>query len=197
MHPDVAKLLNTMDDARPKATYQDVLDAPEHMVAELIGGELFLQSRPRAPHAVTHSVLGGELNMAFQRGRGGPGGWWILDEPELHLGEDVLVPDVAGWRRERMPRVEDVAYFELVPDWVCEILSPGTARKDRLLKMRRYLAAGASYAWLVDPNARTIEAYRAQDGAWVLMGTFGDEPTCRIAPFESLELILDELFVQR
>ncbi len=127
--------------ARP-ATYQDVLDAPEHLVAELIAGVLRTQPRPALPHATAASVLGMDLGGPFQRGRGGPGGWWILDEPELHLGEDVLVPDLAGWRRERVPTAPKGAYQELAPDWVCEVLSPSTLQLDRMLKLPRYARAG-------------------------------------------------------
>ena len=115
---------------RRPATYQDVLDAPENMVAELIRGGLHLHPRPAPPHALAGSFLGGELHGPFKRGRGGPGGWVILFEPELHLGPDVLVPDLAGWRRERMPTLPETAWFELAPDWVCEVLSPGTRRLD-------------------------------------------------------------------
>ena len=112
---------------RSPATYQDVLDAPPHMVAELVGGALYLHPRPAFPHAFAGSALGVEIGGPFQKGRGGPGGWWIIDEPELHLGPDVLVPDIAGWRRERMPAFPDAPWSDLAPDWVCEVLSPAPA----------------------------------------------------------------------
>lgn len=107
-----------------RATYEDVLQAPPNLVAEIINGRLQTHPRPAPRHAVAASSLGGELVNPFQQGRGGPGGWWILGEPELHLGEHVLVPDLAGWRRERMPRIPETAWLELPPDCVCEILSP-------------------------------------------------------------------------
>ncbi|MYK58719.1 MAG: Uma2 family endonuclease, partial [Rhodospirillaceae bacterium] len=116
---------------RRRATYQDVIDAPAHMVAEVVEGALYTHPRPAPPHALASSSLGGELSSPFQKGRGGPGGWWIIDEPELHLGEDILVPDIAGWRRERMPDFPDTAFFTLAPDWVCEVLSPSTRDLDR------------------------------------------------------------------
>ena len=114
--------------ARGRATYQDVLDAPAHQVAEIVNGTLHTHPRPAPPHTIASSVLVGELNPPFHGGRGGPGGWWILNEPELHLGEDILVPDLAGWRRERMPERPDTAYFPLAPDWACEVLSDSTRR---------------------------------------------------------------------
>ena len=124
-----------MDSARRKATYQDLLDVPDTLVAELVAGTLYTNSRPASPHALAAATLGMDIGSAFQRGRGGPGGWWIQLEPELHFDGDVLVPDLAGWRRERMPEMPRVAAFELAPDWVCEVLSPTTQRLDRAAKM--------------------------------------------------------------
>src|ERR1043165_923711 len=134
-----------------RATYQDVIDSPPHMVAEIIGGELRLFSRPKGPATIAASVLGGELVLPFHCGRGGPGGWLILDEPEIHLGDDVVVPDLAGWRRARLSGVSDAA-FTVVPDWVCEVLSPSTERFDRLEKMPLYAAFGVQHAWLIHPR---------------------------------------------
>lgn len=116
---------------RRRATYDDVLNAPEHKIAEIIDGELFISSMPVPINALAATCLGGHLGPAFSLGRDGPGGWWILHKPELHFGEDVLVPDLVGWRRERMPEVPDVPFFTLAPDWVCEVLSPSTERLDR------------------------------------------------------------------
>jgi len=123
---------------RRPATYADLQALPEHVVGELISGELHISPRPAAPHTVAASRLGGGLSGPFDEGRGGPGGWIILDEPELHFGEDVLVPDLAGWRRERMPRPPRAAAFTLAPDWVCEVLSPSTAALDRGIKLPVY-----------------------------------------------------------
>jgi Uma2 family endonuclease len=115
-----------VDRTRKPATYADVLAAPDHVVAEILDGELHLSPRPAPRHAAASSGLGGALHGPFDRGRGGPGGWRILDEPELHLGADVVVPDLAGWRRTRLPRLPDEAYFTLAPDWICEVVSPST-----------------------------------------------------------------------
>jgi Uma2 family endonuclease len=179
---------------RRSATYQDVLDAPPNMVAELIRGELHLQPRPASPHAFAGTSLTGEIDAAFQKGRGGPGGWWIVAEPEVHLGEDVLVPDLAGWRRETMPTYPDAPYFELAPDWVCEILSPGTRRVDLTDKRAIYGAAGVGHLWLVDPRARTLEAFALREGAWVLLGALKDGDEVRLPPFEAVGFSLAVLW---
>ena len=176
------------------ARYEDLYALPDNVVGEIIAGELHTHPRPAPAHAVASSALGGELVSPFHRGRGGPGGWWILDEPELHLGEDVLVPDLAGWRRERMPELPETAWFEVVPDWVCEVLSPATARDDRMLKMPRYAARGVAYCWLVDPTARTLEAFRLQDGEWVLQASFVDEAEVAVEPFDAVPFELAALW---
>ncbi|MFT3974840.1 MAG: Uma2 family endonuclease [Amaricoccus sp.] len=181
---------------RQPATYQDVLDAPENMVAELIDGTLYLQPRPASPHARMASGLGGELYGPYDRGSSGPGGWWILDEPELHFGADVLVPDLAGWRRERMPRMHSVASFDLAPDWVCEVASPSTRRLDRSRKRDIYAAAGVRYLWLVEPVARTLEVFELRDGLWSLLATIVDEGEHRIPPFETVPIDLTGLWAE-
>src|SRR5215510_6695149 len=134
-----------------RATYQDAIDSPEHMVAEIINGELRLSNRPAGPATAAASAIGEELGPPFKRGRGGPGGWLILDEPELHLDEEVVVPDLAGWRRERLPVAPDAPYITVAPDWVCEVLSPSTEKFDRQEKMPVYASFGVQYAWLVHP----------------------------------------------
>lgn len=179
--------------SRP-ATYQDVLDTPPHMVAEIVRGALRLQPRPAAPHAYASSSLGVEVGGPFGRSRGGPGGWWILDEPELHLGPDVLVPDLAGWRRDRMPAFPDAAWFDLAPDWVCEVLSPGTRRLDLTDKRDIYGAAGVGWLWLVDPAARTLEAFDRRAGAWTLLVALKDADPARVAPFDAVEFPLAALW---
>lgn len=177
-----------------RATYQDVLDAPEHVVAELLQGQLYTHPRPAPPHAVAASVLSMDLGSAFQRGRGGPGGWWILFEPELHLGEDVLVPDLGGWRRERLPEQPSTAYYALAPDWVCEIVSPGTARVDRVLKVPTYACNRVSHVWLVDPSARTLEVLRLDGESYRLVATHGGEERVRAEPFADVELELEAVW---
>ncbi len=185
-----------MVSAAPKvATYEDVRSLPDNVVGELIQGSLVVSPRPAGPHAKAVSVLGMDLGSPFQRGRGGPGGWVILYEPELHLRPDVLVPDLAGWRRERMPDVPDVASFELAPDWICEVLSPSTARVDRVQKMPIYLREGVNHVWLVDPRARTLEVYRRGEGNWVLLQSYGNDALVRAEPFAEVELELSALWL--
>ena len=177
-----------------KASYQDVLDAPSHMVAEIVEGNLHTQPRPAFRHAIAGSSLGIEIGGPFQTGRGGPGGWRIVDEPELHFGEDVLVPDLAGWRRERMPEPPDEAYITLAPDWVCEILSPSTRKFDLEEKRPVYAREGAGYLWLVDPAARTSEAFALQDGAWTPTGSAREDEPVSFPPFEAVTFPLGALW---
>ncbi|MEP6862663.1 MAG: Uma2 family endonuclease [Deltaproteobacteria bacterium] len=183
------------DPAKRRATYQDILDAPEHVVAEIVDGMLYTSPRPAKPHANAASVLGEELGPPFRRGRGGPGGWILLDEPELHLGADVSVPDLAGWRRERMPVLTtDEPYFTISPDWVCEVLSPGTARLDRTAKLPLYARAEVRHAWLIDPLLRTLEVFRLESGRWSIIATHADDAKVRAEPFDALELELGLLW---
>jgi len=177
-----------------RATYEDVLNAPEDKVAEILDGELVLSPRPTARHALTSSELGMAIGTPFQRGIGGPGGWWILDEPELHFGDETVVPDLAGWRRDRMPAVPDEAFFTLAPDWVCEVLSPSTERFDRGKKLKAYAAAGVTYAWLVKPSDRTLEVFRLREGAWTIVAVWEDTAVVRAEPFEAIELELGRLW---
>ncbi|MCY3671089.1 MAG: Uma2 family endonuclease [Alphaproteobacteria bacterium] len=177
-----------------RATYRDVLDAPAHMVAEIVEGALHLQPRPAGRHTLAGSSLGVEIGGPFQRGRGGPGGWWILDEPELHFGEDILVPDLAGWRRERMPTVPDDAWFTLAPDWVCEILSPSTRKFDLEEKRPIYAREGIGHLWLVEPSARTLEAFRLADGDWSAAGSASDAEPVSFPPFDAVSFPLDALW---
>lgn len=159
-------------------------------MGEIVGGTLHTSPRPSPAHAVAASGVGSDLHQPFHRGRGGPGGWWILPKPELHLEDDVLVPDLAGWRRARLPKMPETAFFELAPDWVCEVLSPSTSRLDRVSKLPRYAAAGVGHAWLVDPLAQTLEVYRRVGAAWLLVGTYGGDATVRPEPFEAVEVEL-------
>ena len=178
-----------------RATYEDVLNAPENKVAEILDGELVLSPRPSSRHAVTASAIGMAIGNAFQQGVGGPGGWWILDEPELHFGEHVVVPDLAGWRREHMPAIPDVAFFTLAPDWVCEVLSPSTERIDRGRKLRIDAEAGVRHAWLVKPLDRTLEVLRLHDGAWMIVAVWEHTAVVRAEPFEAIELDLGRLWL--
>ncbi|MXW91368.1 MAG: Uma2 family endonuclease [Rhodospirillaceae bacterium] len=190
----MARSQAALEQPERRATYQDVIDAPAHMVAEVVEGALYTHPRPAPPHALASSSLGVELGSPFQKGRGGPGGWWIIDEPELHLGEDILVPDIAGWRRERMPDFPDTAFFTLAPDWVCEVLSPSTRDLDRHGKRPVYAREGVGHLWFIDPVARDLEAFELRDGEWVLIATARNEDPVSIPPFEAISFPLDALW---
>lgn len=184
------------DPAKRRATYQDLLAVPEHLVAEIIDGQLVTQPRPASRHARAASRLGVKLGGPFDLGEGGPGGWILLDEPELHLHGDVLVPDLAGWRRERMPELPDAAAFELSPDWICEVLSPSTEASDRAEKLPIYARERVAHVWLVDPIARTLEALYLENGRWMLLGTWRDDAKVRVEPFAQVELELSGLWAK-
>ncbi len=180
--------------ANKPATYEDILTVPPELVAEIIGGRLVTHPRPAPKHALAASSLGMELGSLYHRGRGGPGGWWILDEPELHLTGEVLVPDLAGWRRERLPCLPETAWFEVAPDWVCEILSPATERTDRVDKMPSYAQHDVRFLWLIDPELRTLEAYELRERNGVLLGTFSDDKPLCVAPFDAVDFTLSVLW---
>ncbi len=176
------------------ATYEDLCRVPDHLVAEILDGELITTPRPALPHARTGAALVGELHGPFDRGHGGPGGWWILYEPELHLRNDILVPDLAGWRRETLPTFPDGAFMTVAPDWVCEILSPSTERIDRLRKLRIYARERVRNLWLVNPIQRTLEIYVLVRGFWSLAATHGSEESVAAEPFEALPLELARIW---
>jgi Uma2 family endonuclease len=179
-----------MKPARKNATYDDVIRAPEPLVAELIEGDLYTSPRPAIPHARVASSLAQDLRSFDQPpgDPGAPGGWWILLEPELHFGADVLVPDLAGWRRERLPALPDEAAFTLAPDWACEALSPATAALDRARKMPVYARNGVTHLWLIEPRARTLEVYRLDAGHWIVAEVHGGDARLRVEPFAAVEL---------
>ena len=184
-----------MEPARkPRATYRDVIESPAHLVAEIIGGELRLSPRPATPAAAAATALGDELGLPFHRGRGGPGGWLILEEPELHLGDEILVPDLAGWRRDRLPPLPDASFLTTPPDWICEVLSTSTENIDRSEKLPIYAASGVPCAWLVDPRRRSLETYRLHDGTWAAIAAYRDADRARIPPFDAIELDLAVLW---
>jgi len=189
---------------KPNATYQDVIDAPEGMRAEIVQGDLYLQPRPASPHGYASDILAARLIYGFQLANDGPGGWWIKIEPEIHFeGEktNVLDPDLAGWRRERLPVYPRVPYMTLAPDWVCEIASPSTARRDRGTKSDVYLAHGVAHYWILDPSGRTLEAFERSDAGrdaerWVRIGAWGDDDRVSVAPFDAVTLDLGELWLE-
>ena len=181
-----------------RATYADVLDAPRHKVAEIVDGVLYMHSRPAFRHANASSILGSIILPPFHRGIGGPGGWLILDEPELHLGkrvEDILVPDIAGWRREGFAEGAEIAYFSTVPDWVCEVLSPSTRKFDLESKSDVYAREGVSYLWLVDPISRTLEAFALRNGRWKRIANLRGDAIVSISPFQAISFPLSELWL--
>ena len=176
------------------ATYEDLLAVPDTLVAEIIYGVLHSHPRPAPKHARTSSVLGFQIGNPYDLGSGGPGGWWILDEPECHLGDDIFVPDLAGWRKERMPKLPETAWFELAPDWVCEVLSPSTARIDRAEKMPLYASYGVEFIWLIDPDLKTLEAYKNVNGQWVLLTTLDNDKDVSVEPFDAITFSLSALW---
>ena len=181
---------------RRPATYADILTLPPHVTGQIVDGELHVSPRPANLHASASSTLGMDIGSAYQRGRGGPGGWWIVFEPEIHLGRDIVVPDLAGWRKSRLPGIPPEAFFTLAPDWVCEVLSPSTASFDRVKKMRVFAREEVGHAWLVDPLARTLEVYERGGGRWILLSAHEGTETVRVAPFDEIDLVLPDLWVE-
>ena len=179
--------------SRP-ATYEDLCKVPDHKVAEIFDGELIVSPRPALRHAHASSCLGAILGPPFGLGSSGPGDWWMLDEPELHLRDDIVVPDLAAWRRERLPFVPDAAYMTLAPDWACEVISPSTERMDRSRKMRIYAREGVRHLWLLDPLVRTLEVLRLENARWVVLATHGDSDVVRVEPFDAIEIGLSTLW---
>ena len=190
LHSDLARSMKNRT-----TLLEDFAAVPDHKVAEIVDGELYVSPRPASPHARATSVLGVRIGGPFDQGLGGPGGWWILDEPELHLGEDVLVPDLAGWRCERMPVVPSAPYFTIAPDWVCEVVSPSTERLDRRRKQPAYAREGVGHLWLVNPLARTLEVHRLTPEGWLLVATHADAERLRAEPFAAVELELGGLWI--
>ncbi len=182
--------------AKKVATYDDVLNAPEHKVAEIIHGSLILSPRPASRHTRAASKLGRIIGGPFDYDRDGPGGWVILDEPELHLGPDILVPDLGGWRRSRMPEIPDAAFFSLAPDWVCEVLSPSTETIDRGDKVPLYASQGIGHVWLLSPTTGVLEVLELDGGSYWLVSTFKNDERARANPFEQIELELAALWAR-
>ncbi len=181
--------------AKKKATYNDLHSIPENMVGEIIDGELFVTPRPSARHTHASSIVGAEVCPPYQLGRGGPGGWIILDETEIMLGEHLLVPDLAGWRKERFPGAPKDNCISVSPDWVCEVLSPSTARLDKVRKMPLYARHNVPHLWLVDPASRTLDVFSLESGKWVLLAAFAEDDIVRAEPFQEIEIELKNLWL--
>ena len=191
-------MVTRADEDRRRALYEAYCAAPEHQRAEIIDGTLYVSPKLAPRHANAKTVLGSELNSAFQRGRGGPGGWWILDEPELHLVSlEPMAPDLAGWRVERMPTLPEAAFFTLAPDWICEVLSKSTEAVDRMKKLPIYAAHGVGHVWLIDPIAKTLEVHSlGDDHRWRDVRIYEGDARVRAEPFAAIELELAGLWVR-
>jgi Uma2 family endonuclease len=187
-----------MQPACKPTLYEQLESLPEGLTGEILNGQLYAQPRPSGPHGRASVVLDRVIGRYYDDGEG-PGGWWLFVEPEVHFIRDteVAVPDLAGWRRARMPRIPEDHRFEVTPDWVCEILSPSTASKDREIKMPMYAHRRVPYAWLVDPKHRTLEAYALSDGQWRLLADASGQDIITVAPFEALQLDLGSLWTGR
>lgn len=182
--------------AKKLTLYDELVMLPERLTGEILNGQLHAQPRPAGPHGLAESSLGAELLIPFQKGRGGPGGWWIIIEPEIHFIRDieVAVPDIAGWKRTRMPEIPEGHRFEIVPDWVCEVLSPSTASKDREIKMPIYAHYGVPYAWIIDPIKKTLEVFELKSGQWEDTGRFEGDAKISVPPFDAVTILLSDLW---
>lgn len=185
-----------MQPAHQRTLYEQLMSLPENLIGEIIDGQLHTQPRPAWPHAIASSRLGADIENAYGRGRGGPGGWWIVHDPEIHfiLDKEVTVPDLAGWRRECMPDPPAGHKIQVVADWVCEIFSPATKSKDREVKMPLYARHRVAYAWLVDPLAHTLEAFELLGERWAVIGSFRDDDRVSVAPFAEIVIALADLW---
>ena len=179
---------------KKRATYDDLVRVPEHFVAEMFDGELYASPRPAFPHARAAMALAAKLGGPFDLDRSGPGGWFLLGEPELHFGNDVLVPDIAGWRRERLPAIPNVAYLTLAPDWICEVVSPATEIIDRAQKLRIYAREGVAFVWLVDPLRQSLEVLAFESGNLEWIEGHHGSVRVRARPFDDIELELSALW---
>ena len=180
--------------AKKNATYADIEALPAHVVGEILFGALVTHPRPHRRHGIAASALGAISTNAYQFGVGGPGGWIFVDEPELHLGPHIAVPDIAGWRQERMVEPQDQAYFSVVPDWICEVISPSTEKYDKGDKRRIYAHYGVNHLWHLDPRAKTLEVFALSDTNWLLTHTFVDAEDVSAPPFDAITFSLGLLW---
>jgi Uma2 family endonuclease len=183
--------------AKKRATYEDLSDIPESMTGEIIDGELIVTPRPSRKHVFTATALGSKVTAPYHFGEGGgPGGWIILIDPEISLGEDILVPDLAGWREERFPESEEHNWISVVPDWICEILSPNTAKTDKTEKLPVYAQHGVMHLWLIDPLARTLDIFKLEAGRWMVIGLFAEDDKVSSEPFQEVVIHLSSLWLE-
>jgi len=179
------------------ATYKDLCEVPDHMVAEIVGGDLWVSPRPIVRHAHAAAMLAAELIPPFGQGRGGPGDWWILPECEIHFGGDVLVPDLAGWRRSRLKEMSSEAFLTQAPDWACEISSPSSRKLDRVLKAGIYAREGVRHLWLVEPKKKKLEVFNLAAGVYVPILDLNDDQIAAAEPFETVPFPLQRIWIDR
>jgi len=185
----------TGDPAKRAAAYENLCELPDNVVGEIVNGEIVATPRPSYRHGRAATVIAGKVGGPFDLGEGGPGGWWILVEPEIHLADHVLVPDLAGWRREKMPSIPEENWTDIPPDWVCEVISPNTARLDRVYKMPIYAAFRVPFIWMVDPANRTLDVFQLDSsGKWSLLASFAEDDKVRAEPFQEIEIALHNLW---
>jgi Uma2 family endonuclease len=191
-------ILGFVQPARKPAVYEDLLSMPEGTRAEIIAGEIITQPAPRPRHAKSQGALRRFLGGPYDDddGFGGPGGWWIFVEVDVRLGREVVRPDLSGWRRPRLPD-PDVRPIDVVPDWICEIVSASNAAHDRVTKRRLYAEHGVAHYWLVDPDERTLEALVLERGRWLDGGSFDEQDSARVPPFDDVEIPVGRLFLPK
>jgi Uma2 family endonuclease len=184
--------------AQKRATYEDLLKIPENLTGEIINGELIATPRPSRRHVHAASALGIKVAPSYQfEEGGGPGGWIIYYEPEVHFSTEVIiVPDLAGWRKERLTTPAEEHRFIICPDWICEIHSPHTAQRDRIIKMRLFAQYQVPHVWLVDPALKTLEVFRLESGKWFRLDAFSENDKVRAEPFPEIEIDLSVLWVE-
>lgn len=182
------------DTTKRPANYADLEAVPPHLVAEIIDGVVRTHPRPSPRHGLSVLALGTKLTDSFQFGASGPGGWLFISEPELLLRPHVLVPDLAGWRRERLSVLPDTAYLDVIPDWICEVLSGSTERRDRTVKMRIYAEAGVPHFWIIDPRLQLLEVFGLQEGRWTHLGVWNSADEVRAPPFDAISFSLADLW---
>ncbi len=182
-----------IESVKSNADYADLYSIPENMIGEIIDGELYAMPRPSPRHCNTASSLGIIIGYYYKIGmNGGIGGWWILDKPGIHfsdLKEDIMVPDISGWKKEKMPELPAETYFSVTPDWICEILSPATAAHDRKKKLPKYAKFGVSYFWIVDPANRTVEILKLKNGEYSVSAVYCEDDKMKAEPFT--EILID------